>query len=84
MYLSPAHSAAVKRVLKRQQRHIRQVFQRLRCIAKNATVQLHRILILEKTALFYLMQLMLGTAVQWRRISMSDLIYRLEMEAKEE
>ena len=30
------------------------------------------------------MQLMLGIAVPERRVSMSDLIYRLEMEAKEE
>lgn len=84
MYLSPAHSAAVKRVLKHQQQHVRQVVQRLRCIAKNATVQLHYILILKKTALFYLMRLMHGTDVLERMGSMSDLIYRLEMEAKEE
>ena len=34
MCLSHAHSAAVKRVLKHQQQHVRQVVQRLRCIAK--------------------------------------------------
>ena len=38
----------------------------------------------KKTALFCLMQSMHGTAVPERRASMSNLIYRLEMEANEE
>lgn len=72
--LSHAHFAAVKRVLKRQQRKLYQATQWRGYIAKNARAHQQVLMIIKKTALFCLMQSMHGTAVPERKATMTKFI----------